>query len=262
MNVQELTEYCTQKLGSVLDYPFGPDSAVFKVGSKMFALLVEDGRFAKITLKCDPLRADFLRQQYTSVTPGYYMNKTHWNTVLCDGSIPNEEIYRQIDHSYDLIWKSLTKKARTQLEAESHPMYLFPDEAYQPLEPQEGDELYPNGIFIFNITRLLNHIAKNPDDYSIEIVKVADHKPQFSMIEHEKCAFADLQDPIILAEIAPGRYNVIDGNHRINKACHEGVETLHAYKLPPKQHSLFITKQNAYDTYLKYWNEKLKFIGE
>ena len=66
MNVQELSDYCLSKLGTVLDYPFSPDSAVFKVGGKMFALLADDDSIAKITLKCDPLHADFLRQQYTT----------------------------------------------------------------------------------------------------------------------------------------------------------------------------------------------------
>ena len=188
------------------------------------------------------------------------MNKVHWNTVLCDGSIPDEEVYGQIDHSYDLIWKSLTKKARVQIEAESHPLYLFPDDAYQPLEIRNDDEYFRNGIFVFNITRLLEHIASKPDDYQIEVIRVEDYKPQFNIIEHDKCAFADLESPIILAEIAPVRYNVIDGHHRINKAYHEGVTTLKAYKLPPKQHSLFITEQTAYDSYLEYWNEKLKYM--
>ena len=75
----------------------------------------------------------------------------------------------------------------------------------------------------------------------------------------DKCADADINNPPILAEISPGPYNVIDGNHRLCKAHSEGVETLSAYMLSPKQHSLFITAQKAYDAYIEYWNGKLLY---
>jgi len=76
-------------------------------------------------------------------------------------------------------------------------------------------------------------------------------------INREHLPNVELEKPVLLAEISSGRYNVIDGNHKLEKAYIEGVETVSAYKLPPKTHSLFITKQKAYDAYIEYWNGKL-----
>ena len=118
---------------------------------------------------------------------------------------------------------------------------------------------YPNGIFIFNITRLLEHIAANPQQYAVETVKVADYHNSSVNIDYEQISDVDIQKPVLLAEISPGRYNVIDGNHRMEKAYQDGVKTIKAYKLPPKQHSLFITEQKAYDAYIDYWNGKLQY---
>ena len=118
MNTKDLAEYCFGKLGATMDHPFGPELDVYRVGGKIFALLYEqeDG-IANIRLKCDPALADLLRQKHAAVTPGYHMNKLHWNSVHCDGSIDDDEIYGYIDHSHDLIMKSLTKKVREQLSA-------------------------------------------------------------------------------------------------------------------------------------------------
>jgi len=106
-------EYCLGKLGASINHPFGPELDVFRAGGKIFALLYEqeDG-FANIRLKCEPMLADFLRQKHEAVRPGYHMNKLHWNTVICDGSIEANEIFGYIDHSHELILKSLTKKVR------------------------------------------------------------------------------------------------------------------------------------------------------
>ena len=99
-----------------MDHPFGPELDVFRVGGKIFALLYEEeGGIANVRLKCDPVLADMLRQKYAAVTPGYHMNKLHWNTVRCDGSIGDDEVFGWIDHSHELIMKSLTKKIREQL---------------------------------------------------------------------------------------------------------------------------------------------------
>jgi len=101
---------------AALDHPFGPELDVFRVGGKIFAMLYEEkSGIANIRLKCDPVLADLLRQKYEAVTPGYHMNKHHWNSVYCDSSIDDNEIYEWIDHSYDLIVKSLTKKVKEQL---------------------------------------------------------------------------------------------------------------------------------------------------
>ena len=98
------------------DYPFGPDVAVFKIRKKMFATLGYEGNLARMNLKCDPEEAQFLRDMFDAVIPGYHMNKTHWNTVILDGSIPTGEIERMIDRSYGLVVRSLPKPERVALE--------------------------------------------------------------------------------------------------------------------------------------------------
>jgi predicted DNA-binding protein (MmcQ/YjbR family) len=115
METDSLTQYCLSKRGAVKEFPFGPDTAVFKAGSKMFAILSERNDPQQISLKCDPVLAENLRQQNPSVIPGYHLNKTHWNTVILDGSIPEPELQAMIDHSYELILKSLTKAERSEI---------------------------------------------------------------------------------------------------------------------------------------------------
>ena len=94
---------CLAKPGSAEDYPFGDEVAVFKVGGKMFALVPLAESPASVSLKCDPGLAAGLRQRYPAVTPGYHLNKRHWNTVTLDGSVPEEELLDLIDHSYQLV---------------------------------------------------------------------------------------------------------------------------------------------------------------
>lgn len=102
MNIESLREYCKSKKGATESFPFGDDTLVFKVGGKIFALVNLDGDLS-INLKCDPVLAIELRERFSSVTPGYHMNKKHWNTVLVDGSVPDIEIFSWIDHSYERI---------------------------------------------------------------------------------------------------------------------------------------------------------------
>jgi len=107
MNYRSLVNYLLDKPEAFEDYPFGPDAAVFKVKQKMFALVsVKDG-VINMNLKCEPYKAAALRDVYEAVIPGYHMNKLHWNTVLLDGSITNEELKNMIDHSYALVVKGL-----------------------------------------------------------------------------------------------------------------------------------------------------------
>jgi predicted DNA-binding protein (MmcQ/YjbR family) len=115
MKLPELKTYLLQKIGAVEDNPFGPETLVFKVGGKMFALMGLESDPLRINLKCDPDDAQVLRSIFPAVIPGYHMNKEHWNTVILDGSIPEEEIKRMIDHSYDLVLQSLSKKLRNTL---------------------------------------------------------------------------------------------------------------------------------------------------
>ena len=109
MNKQMLKDYCLEKRGAIEDYPFGEDVLVMKVESKMFALISEKENRINISLKCDPVLAEQFRQQYTSIIPGYHLNKRNWNTVIMDGSVPEDDILWMIDHSYELVVKGLTK---------------------------------------------------------------------------------------------------------------------------------------------------------
>lgn len=115
MYLDEIRTYCLNKRGTEEAFPFDTITLVFKVGGKMFALIDAD-EAKSINLKCDPERAEELREQYDSIIPGYHMNKKHWNTVLLDGSIDRSLIFELIDHSYDLVYASLPKKIKNELE--------------------------------------------------------------------------------------------------------------------------------------------------
>lgn len=116
MNIEEFREYCLHFPGVTEETPFGPDTVVFKVKGKMFALCSIDD-FGSVNLKCDPEKAVQLREQYDQITPGFHMNKTHWNSVLLDG-LPHAFIKELIRHSYELVKSGLTKKLRDELEFE------------------------------------------------------------------------------------------------------------------------------------------------
>jgi predicted DNA-binding protein (MmcQ/YjbR family) len=109
MDAEGFREYCLQKDGAIEGTPFGPDVLVFKVGRKMFALAALDEVPTTVNLKCDPDLALELRDRYEQVTPGYHMNKRHWNTVEIEAGIPDAELRKMIDHSYDLVARSLPK---------------------------------------------------------------------------------------------------------------------------------------------------------
>lgn len=102
MDIESLRNYCLSLKGVTESFPFGDDTLVFKVNSRIFALVNLDGDMS-INLKCDPDLALELRERYTSVIPGYHMNKKHWNTVLVDGTVPDSEIRKWIDNSYNLV---------------------------------------------------------------------------------------------------------------------------------------------------------------
>jgi len=106
---------CGAKPGAAEDYPFGDDAAVFKVVGKMFALVSLGQPPGSVSLKCDPDIAVGLRGQYRAIVAGYHLNKRHWNTVTLDGSVPEDELFDLIDHSYELVVASLPTAARTRL---------------------------------------------------------------------------------------------------------------------------------------------------
>ncbi len=116
MDYDQAKAYLLGRPAAIEDYPFGPDVLVPKVKCKMFATLGENDGVGHMNLKCDPLHAQELRDLFESVKPGYHMNKKHWNTVILDGSIPDGEIERMIDHSYALVVKKLKKTEREALE--------------------------------------------------------------------------------------------------------------------------------------------------
>jgi len=127
---------------------------------------------------------------------------------------------------------------------------------------EDGDELYPNGNFVFNISKMTEYIQENPDNIICEDVLVKDYISSFSKLNESHLPTVDVSKPVILAEIAPGRFNVIDGNHRMEKARKEGVERISAYKLSPEVHLKFLTTEEGYWAYIEYWNGKLKEIAK
>jgi predicted DNA-binding protein (MmcQ/YjbR family) len=111
MTLSEFREHCARKSGFSEDLPFDENTLAFRVGGKIFALMDMD-LFESVNLKCDPERAVELRERYPGITGGYHMSKKHWNTVLCDGSVPHKLLLELADHSYDLVKASLPKKVR------------------------------------------------------------------------------------------------------------------------------------------------------
>jgi predicted DNA-binding protein (MmcQ/YjbR family) len=103
MTHKDLEDYILSMPNARLDYPFGKDVAVYKAGDKMFALISEHTDPIRISLKCDPLLAEHLREKYETVVPGYHLNKKHWNTVICSGQLSDAEIKDLIIHSYHLV---------------------------------------------------------------------------------------------------------------------------------------------------------------
>jgi len=115
MNIETLREYCLSLKGTTEGFPFGEDTLVFKVGGKMYALTNLDGQLS-VNLKCEPEKAIELRENFPQVLPGYHMNKKHWNTVIIEGSIPDKQIQEWIADSYWLVFSSLPRKVRSEIE--------------------------------------------------------------------------------------------------------------------------------------------------
>lgn len=103
---EAIAEVITSLPKVVLDYPFGEEVAVYKLGDekgKMFALIQEDTDPVRLSLKCDPTLAELLREKYDTVLAGYHLNKKHWNTIICTGQVPEDELRDLIRHSYELV---------------------------------------------------------------------------------------------------------------------------------------------------------------
>lgn len=117
MDIESFREYCLSKKGVTEGFPFDEDTLVFKVMNKMFALTSLRDKPFRANLKCDPERAIELRETYDEITPGYHMNKVHWNTVvLGSGVISHDMALELIDHSYSLIVDSLPRKVKQEYD--------------------------------------------------------------------------------------------------------------------------------------------------
>jgi hypothetical protein len=136
-------------------------------------------------------------------------------------------------------------------------MKLQADKNFIPCPVSDGDEFYPNGIFVFNITKMTEYIMDNPEIFVPEEVRVKDFR-KFLSLNESHIASVDITRPVIIAEIAPSRYNLIDGQHRIEKSYRLGKETMMAFRLSVHQHIRFLTSKSAYESYIDYWNSKIE----
>lgn len=130
---------------------------------------------------------------------------------------------------------------------------------YVPCVAMEGEEIYPNGIFRINITRILEHVRDgnlSPEFEELEIKKW--HHKYFGVINESHLQNVDCSQPVILAEISPGRYNIIDGHHRIEKAHRDNIPFVPAWKLTMEQLINYFIDLRGYRAFVPYWNEKLK----
>ncbi len=118
MQLDQFYEFCLNLKGTTEYFPFDEDTLAFKVGDKIYALSSlsewENGN-PKVNLKCDPERAIELREAHSGIEPGFHMNKKHWNTVKIKEDIPLDLFKELIQHSYDLVFNSLSKKVQTEI---------------------------------------------------------------------------------------------------------------------------------------------------
>ncbi len=109
MTHREIEDFLLSFPNTWLDFPFGEGTSVYKVGDKatndgkLFAIIADGSQPLRVSLKCDPLLAETLRERYESIQPGYHLNKKHWNTVICSGQLGNDEIFDLARLSYRLV---------------------------------------------------------------------------------------------------------------------------------------------------------------
>jgi predicted DNA-binding protein (MmcQ/YjbR family) len=112
MDLETIRKYCLEKKSVTESFPFGETTLVFKVRGKMFLLAGLEDFPLHINLKCDPEKAQELREEYSSVIPAFHMNKKHWNTIILNGQLSLKQIREMIDDSYRLVIQSLPLKER------------------------------------------------------------------------------------------------------------------------------------------------------
>lgn len=111
MDIEELQTYCLKKNDVEEAFPFGDETLVYKTNGKIFLLVSLNSNPLQFNAKCDPDKAIEWRERYSSVLPGYHMNKQHWNTVIIDGSLTRKQLCEMIDDSYSLVAKKVKKKS-------------------------------------------------------------------------------------------------------------------------------------------------------
>lgn len=117
MDIEKLHEYALSKPGAQSSFPFDPETLVLKVGGKIFCIIPLDKYPLVFSVKTDPEWSATLRESYPQINCAWHLNKKHWNSVVCDGLKP-ELIYSLIDHSYDIVYQSLTKKIKEEIQAQ------------------------------------------------------------------------------------------------------------------------------------------------
>lgn len=115
LSFRQLKTALDKKPSAEAGYPFGPGPRVYKIGGKVFAILVESEAGLRLTLKCEPHFSEAMRATYAAITPGYHTNKRHWITIMQDAALPDAEILKLIDHAYDRVRAGLPKKTRAAL---------------------------------------------------------------------------------------------------------------------------------------------------
>lgn len=129
-----------------------------------------------------------------------------------------------------------------------------------PCDVFENEEYYPNGVFVFNVTRIIEHIQSGQLVVEQEDISVPDwYKTQVAsiVINEEHLKMVTLEVPVIQAEISPGRFNIIDGNHRLERAYRDNVQTIKSFKLKAEQLIPYFRDVEGYQAFVAYWNDKL-----
>ncbi|BEP15256.1 MmcQ/YjbR family DNA-binding protein [Acidothermaceae bacterium B102] len=115
MGPEDIARYALTLPEVTEEQPFGPDTDVYKVAGKVFAIVWPDAVSPRVNLKCDPTLALHLREQHAAVSPGYHMNKKHWNTVLLDGTVTDDEVEEMVEHSYGQVVAGLRLDLRKRI---------------------------------------------------------------------------------------------------------------------------------------------------
>lgn len=161
-----------------------------------------------------------------------------------------------------IIKESGASGAGMKMNKRNKSLLLKVDKNFTPAVVENGEEYYPNGIFVFNITKMLGFINSNKEKFNISDISVREYRSSMAILNEDHIDSVDIENPVILAEISPGRHNVIDGRHRVERAYRLGKDTIPGYILAPWQHMQFLITVEAYHAFVKYWNDKVKEIQE